>query len=183
MAKYETVNGQWPKTIPPLTEQEAFVAARRLWRFGTKNRWAHKIGPGKHRQRGRAVRVLQEEHPRDKRRMIIVMRVDVRAGWHGLVHDLSHRVHARLHGHSKNYDSHDARHAFIEREMINHVVGSGWLDGKLRRAPKIQPPVDKTKLARERTVASIKRWTSKKKRAETALRKLTRRLRRLERAA
>ena len=105
-------------------------------------------------------------------------------GWKDIVHLLSHYVHGRLH---PNHKPHDARgtHAFIEREMIQHVVNSGWLEGKLKRparAPKPPPTAEERTTAKLANLAErMKRWESKRRRAETALTKLGRQRRRLER--
>jgi hypothetical protein len=70
--------------------------------------------------------------------------------------------------------------------MIEHVVSNGWLEGKLKRERKVKPPPT----AEERTAAKlanltdrIKRWEIKRRRAETALTKLNRQRRRIERQA
>lgn len=165
--KYQTVNGQWPATMPALTEQEAISAARRLYRFGMKKKWPYPIAMDR-KMRGRSVSFrVDNSRP--------VMTINTRKGWHGLVHSMSHRCHERLNGRTKNYSAHDFRHAWIEREMIKHVVGSGWLDGRLRREPKPKPQRDPAQERRARTQAAIERWERKAKRAENALRKLRRR--------
>lgn len=169
MAKYQTVNGQWPAEMPALTEQEAISAARRLYRIWTKEPWHNPI------KIERNMRSRSVDFARDLKGRAIMM-VNTRHGWHGLVHSMSHRVHSRLHRHTKNFSSHDARHAFIEREMIKHVVGSGWLDGRLRREPKPKPQANPAQVRRARILAGIERWERKARRAENALRKLKRRL-------
>jgi hypothetical protein len=63
---------------------------------------------------------------------------------------------------------------FIERTMIQHVVNSGWLEGKLRRPEKPKPSIDIKQVRYQRTLAKIKAWQTKQKRAKTALRKLER---------
>lgn len=105
------------------------------------------------------------------------MTIDVRYGWHGLVHQLSHKIHYRKNGARPDYAEHDWRHEALELAMIRHVVTKGWLDGRLRREPKPAPEVDHARTRRDSTLASISRWTTKAKRAENALRKLRRRLR------
>jgi hypothetical protein len=71
--------------------------------------------------------------------------------------------------------------------MIQYVVGSGWLEGKLKRAErpaKPAPTVEERAAAKLQNLAvRIKRWESKQRRAETALTKLNRQRRRLERLA
>lgn len=56
--------------------------------------------------------------------------------------------------------------------MISHVVGSGWLDGKLKRPEK--PKANPADLRYRRIVDAITRWESKERRAKNALKKLQR---------
>jgi hypothetical protein len=166
---YESVNGQWPagtndgRDLKP-TPQEAISAARRLYRFGMKKPWRGEIKLTS----GRRVTWV--------RRGVLYVNPDERGcgGWHEIVHSMSHLVARRLHG-----EAHGHRHAWIEKEMIAHVVASGWLDGKLRRAEK--PPVDRAAMKRERLAARLKAWESKARRADRAVAKLRRQLARLDR--
>lgn len=163
---YESVNGAWPagtndgRDLKP-TPQEAIAGFRRLYRiaFGRPYRGKIILASGNRRTwyggPGRSVRVNPDERG---------------GGWHEIVHSVSHmasRYHYR--------ENHGYRHAFIERELIKAVVERGWLDGKLKREPKIKPPVDRKAAALAITLTAIKRWEAKKRRAETALRKLGRR--------
>jgi hypothetical protein len=91
-----------------------------------------------------------------------------------MVHDASHWVHEKLHPHAK---THCSPHAELERAMIQHVIAKGWHLPKAKPA-KAKPSVD-DKLAL--VDAATKRWTTKAKRAATALRKLQAKRRRLER--
>jgi hypothetical protein len=59
------------------------------------------------------------------------------------VHDISHWAGRRLYA---DYNPHDHRHAFIERKLAEHVVRSGWLDGKLKREPTQKPEIDRVAL-------------------------------------
>jgi hypothetical protein len=171
--KYQSVNGQWPAgDLPVPTEQEAVAAVKRLYRLVMKKplRLRTKITSGRrytYARRG-------------------VMHVNAKGhyfgGWRDLVHDLSHHCHYRLHPGHKPHDGRGT-HAWIERQMIEHVVNSGWLDGKLRREPKAKPVVDMKAVRHQRALASVKRWEAKLKRAETALRKLRRQARYYERQA
>lgn len=49
--------------------------------------------------------------------------------------------------------------------------------GRLRRRPKPAPEIDRTQLRREKLLAQIRRQEAKRRRAENALRKLSRSLR------
>jgi hypothetical protein len=60
-------------------------------------------------------------------------------GWPDIVHLLSHYVHARKYPGHKPHDGRGT-HAFVERSMIQYVVESGWLEGKLKRAERPAKP-------------------------------------------
>ena len=159
--KYSAVNGQWPEAIPALRPDEALAAAKRLYRFAMKRAY-----PGKWKLASGNRFTWQRSH---------VFYVNPnrsnaeQPGWHDLVHMISHYCHRRLHPRSK---PHDARHHFLEKEMVGYVIAQGWLDGRLHKpAPKRDPSNER----RERTLAGIARWEAKQKRAETALKKLRRR--------
>lgn len=154
---YATVNAVWPATIPPLTEQEAAAAARRLYRIAVD-------APFK----GRIKFVTGRRHTRF---VYGTLNINVKRGWHSLVHTISHRAHRRLNPGRK---PHDFRHAFIEKTLIAAVVSRGWLDGKLKRPEKPKPAVDQRQLRYQRVLARIAAWQKKAKRADTALKKLSR---------
>lgn len=158
--RYQSVNGAWPQSAPALTAQEAVAAAKRLYRLVMRKPWIEKIKVTSGNRRGAAVRYG-------------MMIVNPDAGWKGLVHSLSHRCHYRLHPGHKPHDGRGT-HAFIERTMIEHVVNSGWLEGKLKRPNKPKAEVDVKVIRAKRVAARIKAWEAKRKRAETALRKLAR---------
>ena len=98
---------------------------------------------------------------------------DSGGGWHEIVHGLSHYCAYRLY----RCKPHDARHAFLEKEMIKHVVNSGWLEGKLKRPEKPKTEVDVKQVRRERVLKRMSAWETKRKRAENALKKLRRQAR------
>lgn len=163
LRKYHSVNGQWPegtregRDLKP-TPQEAVSACRRLYRkaFGKAFKGKVKFTSGRNATwiyitaKGRELRVNPDERG---------------GGWHEIVHSISHLAAGRLYN-----ENHGPRHAFIERTLIQHVVSSGWLEGKLRREPK--PAPDKRQMRYARIVSRIETWERKEKRARTALRKL-----------
>lgn len=164
---YENVNGMWPagtndgRDLKP-TAQEAIAGFRRLYRkaFGRPYRGKLILASGNRRtwygSQSRTIRVNPDEGGR---------------GWHEIVHSVSHMAASHLHR-----ENHGPRHAFIERELIAHVVKSGWLDGKLKRPTKIvvRDPRAEAKKKLDNVRAKIKAWTTKRRRAETAIKKLMR---------
>lgn len=178
MAKYQSVNGQWPegtndgRDLKP-TPDEAVRAVQLLWRKFVGKRLPCEVRATSGRRRGGVV----------KRGVLYVNPDRWGGGWHEVVHMISHRVAWKLYPLERSHDA-KGRHAFIERQMIEHVVASGWLDGKLKREPgPVKPKPDRKVVARERAAAALKRWTTKRKRADTAIKKLAAKLCRYERAA
>jgi len=170
--KYQSVNGAWPDNLPIPTGEEAATAARRLYRLimGQPFKGPVKIVSGNRYTyvRGGVLHV----NPNGQHF----------GGWKDLVHGLSHHCHRRK---FPGHKPHDGRgtHAFIEKEMIEHVVNSGWLDGKLKKPERVKPGKAAVQATRHaRVLASIKRWESKRKRADTALKKLARQKRYYERS-
>jgi hypothetical protein len=110
-----------------------------------------------------------------------IFRINPSKGWHDLVHVLSHWCDYVVNGSG----SHDAHHARLELKMIKQVIRRGWLEGKLKREKQwVDPRVIKGNAALdklERQRALLKKWETKKKRAETAIRKLTRQIKAAER--
>lgn len=163
MAKYDSVNGQWPegtdcgRGIKP-SPQEAMAGAKRLYRVAMKRPFRGKVKLTSGRRDTRI------------RRHVLYVNPDWRGGgWHEIVHSISH--HASYHHFREN---HGPRHAFIERELTRYVVEHGWLEGKLKREPKAKPDLDIRALRRDRIIARIKKWEARRKRADTALKKLRR---------
>jgi hypothetical protein len=160
---YERVNEEWPantnagRDLKP-TADEATRAVKLLWRKWTKRPfpWTIRVTSGNRRtwiaDRPKTFNVNPDERS---------------GGWHEVVHSMSHLVAWKLHPGSKN---HGAQHHWIEQEMVKHVVASGWLEGKLKRPEK--PPVDKKAAKIANVALRIKRWETRRRRAETALRKL-----------
>ena len=154
--RYEPVNTIWPETIPSISKEEALRAKRKLLRH---------FGEGK----------FKTVHPRVRRCWIAKTPPfnTLSRGWRRLVHDLSHRITDKFRGLGR---PHNPYHARIENEMAKYVIEMGWLNGTLKPAPRHDPnPTDIDKLAR--IMATMKRWETKRKRAETAIKKLRTRVR------
>lgn len=171
--RYEPVRATLPETMPAITRVEAERALRRLWmRFGPAD-W--KAGVKRYRARSsRSYKFIA-------RRCWISTKPTSGndRGWGRLVHDVSHRIFARYYPSRR---SHDPLHARYETDVAAYVVEQGWLDGKLKPPPKVKTRAS-TSVKLERVDAAIKRWTSKAKRAQTALSKLRAKRRRLEKAS
>lgn len=166
--KYKAVNGQWPDVMSMPDEHEAVAAVKRLYRFafGKPLRKPIKLTSGN-----------RYTHPRSG-----VWYVNPKGhhfgGWKDLVHDLSHYAHWVKHSHFKSYKPHDANHHFLEKEMVEYVIKSGWLDGKLKS--KAKPKVVDKKATKVASIQTrIENWERKRRRAENALKKLYRQQRRL----
>jgi hypothetical protein len=163
MAKYQSVNGAWPegtregRDLKP-TPQEALSGARRLYRkaFGRPFKGTMKLTSGR-------------RYTYIRCGVFYVNPDQGGGGWHEIVHGISHYATARLH---PKAPGHGFQHAFIERELIQHVIDSGWLEGKLKREAKAEgdPIADR----HARVLSKIATWERKQRRAETALRKLAR---------
>lgn len=159
--RYATVNAAWPETVPIPTDAEAISAVKRLYRFAMGKPWGKKI---------KLTSGNRYTWPRYG-----VYRINPKGhhfgGWKDLVHDVSHYCHSRLH---PNKGAHDHRHEWLEKEMTHYVVSHGWLDGKLKRDMPEKPKADPKQVRYQRVVKRIEAWERKQKRAQTALKKLTR---------
>jgi hypothetical protein len=133
-ANYDNVNATWPEDAPVPTPQEAIAGARKLVRLAaklggptspqlrTRFKWQATSGNRSTWPRAGVFYVNPDEFPF--------------GGWKDICHGISHWAGRRLFPDAK---PHDARTAFIERTLAEHVVASGWLDGKLRRQAKPKP--------------------------------------------
>lgn len=164
---YESVNSAWPegtrdgRDLKP-TPAEAVAAVRRLWRFAMKKPCPFEIKTTSGNRRGGIRRGILSVNP-DR----------WGGGWHEVVHMISHHCAFRLYPKARAHDA-LGRHAFVEREMIQHVVASGWLDGKLRRPENPEATTDLKAKRHGRIQKRITEWERKRKRAEAALQKLRR---------
>jgi hypothetical protein len=151
--RYERVNALWPEGgLPPLTDQEAISAAKRLYRLGMGQAFKGEF------------RITTGNRNTWIRNRVFV--VNPSKGWHNLVHSISHLSHYRKH---PGKSGHHWTHAEYERKMIEAVVSKGWLNGSLRRE---QPVVDSAAIRYQRVLKRIDNWERKLKRAENALTKL-----------
>lgn len=137
--KYVSVNNQWPegtregRDLKP-TSQEAMTAARRLYRFAMKKPFAGKVvltSGNRYTWIRRGVLYVNPDlGGGDPVCFVDGVPQPRGGGWHELVHLMSHLCANRLFPHAKG---HGHQHESLERDMIAHVVESGWLEGKLKR--------------------------------------------------
>lgn len=171
--KYHSVNSQWPANLPPLSDQEALAGAKRLLRkaMGKKLRpgWKWKIATGNRRTwPRRGVFYVNPNRTGDLRHF--------QSGWPDIVHFISHWAMYALH---PTWSAHCSAHLSLEKELTEYVIGQGWLEGKLKTEPKaVVPAIDRRYT---NVVAGIARWSTKLKRAKTALAKLERKRKYYER--
>lgn len=170
---YDDVNSAWGGvTVPPITQKESVpLFAKLIKKFGRHEDRGTMVVPYWARK-GR--RVWASPKPQDTTRAS-------NGGLPGLgrmIHDASHVVFEWRH---PTFLTHSHRHAELEREMIQFVVTKGWhLPKPKKPKPAKVVPTAADKLAR--ILAAEKRWTTKLKRADTALKKLARQRRYYERA-
>jgi hypothetical protein len=176
VARYADINSAsiCPPECPAITRIEAERAAYRLckkfgperWR-ATSNKWGRWIGPSQVR-RVWLSKAATTRHGK---------------GWRRLAHDVSHRI---FRGHYPDRRPHDPLHAHYERQIVAHIVESGWLNGVLlpkTRKPKPTPTKHETRSAELAKIdGAVTRWESKAKRAKNALAKLHAKRKRIERA-
>jgi hypothetical protein len=162
--RYDAVRAALPDVLPPTTKEEARRAAQRIQRHFRTDDSKRMYG----RLLPRGIRMHRDwvgEY-----------------GWLNIIHDMSHRIFGYHYPHKR---PHDPLHAHYETEVAKYVVASGWLDGTLK--PKVKPPKPKPTADEIRAAdiakleAAIKRWTTKAKRANTAIVRLNRKLNRIRR--
>lgn len=162
--KYHAVNGRWPDEVPALTGPEAIAAAKRLYRSAMKRPWKGKwaLTSGN-----------RFTWPRGSTFYVNPNRGTGRdGGWRDLVHMMSHYCHQQI---WPRHRPHGSNHHSIEKDMVQYVLDHGWLDGRLRPKQAAEPDAASKAAAKlARLDASAKRWTTKLRRADTALRKIKR---------
>lgn len=164
--RYDRVNGTWPPDMPKLDGDEAIRAARLLIREGFRY-----YGMTAEMKRKRKFKLTSGNRHTWPRRGVWAVNPNYshRPGWQGMVHSISHWVHARAY---PNRRGHDGTHSIIEKHLIEHVIAEGWLAGKLKREAKAKPERNVKAERHANVKAKMVKWEAKRKRAETALKKL-----------
>lgn len=165
--RYDPVDALWRSiTVPPITRAKGVSAAKKLARhFGGLADCSPNVT--------RRVRYLG-----DGRRCWISTTggYDIQKGWARLAHDMAHTIYRRRHNGA--FPPHGGGHAKLEREVVEYIIAQSWLLFPLRTKPK--PTLDEKRATKLASIdARIARWTTKAKRAATALRKLQRAYKRL----
>lgn len=168
---YRRVNEAWPKPLPKMAFAEGARAVRKLYRFVTGQTFTGEIIETSGNRFNYA------------RRGVFYLNTQGYSGhgaWHDLIHDVSHTLVNRVW--LDKIKPHSREHARLELRLVKEAVKRGWLTGALKDQPK---PVKQERDARVatliRTEALIAKWETKLKRAQTALKKLSRRKRYYER--
>jgi hypothetical protein len=156
-----------PSNVPVLTEAEAVRAARKLYRFFKSKTWT---GP---------VRVTSGNRHSWFYRGVMVVNPD--AGWQRFLSDWGW-YHFRTGSHKRRTTG-----WAYALKATNEATKRGWFTGALQveEEPEVQPPTPDEQLDHRLAVIdkSLKRWETKRKRANTAIKKLVRRQKALIRAA
>lgn len=174
--RYEPVATTLPPLLPAITREEATRAAKKLYRH---------FGGTEHGSVDMLTRARWRRHYRSKRGALpswvskhATAHDNNRKGWGALIHDVSHDIHDQR---TPRLRPHDGAHAKLEAEVAAYVVAQGWLAGTLKPSPKAKPTPHERRVAKLANLDKrIKKWTTRQKRATTALRKLSRQRRALE---
>lgn len=98
-------------------------------------------------------------------------------GWAEIVHSISHHVHHRVNPRLSGHQF----HAFTEERLVAYAIARGFHLGALKRKPRAAK--DPVAVKRAALAARLKGWTTKAKRADTAIRKITAQIKRLDKKA
>lgn len=167
--RYDPVDALWKGvTVPPLGREEGVQAAKRLYRrFGSLADCSPNVTRRpSYRGAGRRVWISATGG------------YSIYKGWARLAHDCAHGIFRQRH--NRSFRPHDGGHAKLEREVVEYIIAQSWLLFPLRSVAKPTPTPDEKRATKLAALdARIARWTTKAKRAATALRKLHRAHRRL----
>ena len=165
MTTYRDINSVWPEPYPVPTPQEAITGAKRLIRVA--HRLAIQDGVVA-KLRPRKFKITSGRRDTQLRGGVWHINPNLQGhwGWHQIVHSISHWAQQRY---WPKADGHGALHAWIEKELADYAI-KNFLDGQLKKAPA--PEVDKIAVRAAAVAKRIKVWEAKRRRADTALRKL-----------
>lgn len=168
---YKDVNAAWPTPYPVPTAQEAITGVKQLLRV------AHRlviedgaIPKFVKRRKWRGFKTTTGNRHTWPNGGVFYVNPNWRGmyGWHGIVHNVSHWIG---HHYWPKEGAHSPRHVWIEAELADYAI-KNLIGGQLRRPEK--PKADPITKRAERVAARLKKWQTRKRRAENAIRKLRR---------
>jgi hypothetical protein len=169
------VNDKFEGKAPVLPADESVKAAKRLYRRAMGRPWD---GPVKLTSGNRSTWVWRD---------VLVVNPDERHGAGGLreiIHSISHYAHSVKH---PNDAPHSSRQVYLERDLVDYAIASGFLDGKLASKAKPKPPVepkakpDKVVVKYNAMVKRRDKWKAEAERANRLLKKAEAEVRTYER--
>lgn len=167
---------------PPVTREEMEKAIRKLWRFALRETFDGKIEFGRRNASGGYLIRVWKRRGYDYRTALPELMIGMEEAnrtdlWEQLVAGCAYWM--------ARYAKNEENTSYLGYMMVREVIKRGWLDGRL--GAKLIPPKSREERAaekRRKTVGSIKArikaWTTKHKRATTALKKLNAQLKRME---
>ena len=171
MTTYRAVNAMWPEPYPVPTSREAIIGAKRLIRRAHRLAIEDGAIPKFAKLRPRKFKITSGNRYTEIRSGVWYVNPNQgnHWGWHQIVHGVSHWAQRHY---WPQADGHGALHAWLEAELANYAI-TNFLGGQLGQKPKPKV-VDKIAVRAAAVVKRIKAWEAKRKRADTALRKLRR---------
>ena len=161
------VNTKWPSPLPVPSDQEAITGAKRLYRKAMGRPWKGevKVTSGNRHTwiRGRTMYVNPDGWP---------------SSWRGSVHGIAHWCHYQLNPRDSN---HSDKQAYLERDLTDYALASGFLTGALKSKAKPKGKKDSVVERHERLMNRETSWETKLTRAQNALKKVQKERRAYER--
>jgi hypothetical protein len=165
------VNSVWPSDMPIPSAKEAITGAKRLYRRAMGRPFKGKVVVTSGNRYTWVRRGVMYVNPNSRWG---------RKGWPEIVHLLAHYCHSRKH---PNARPHDHRELDMEADLTRYAIASGFHLGKLKRPEMAKKPKPDLKTSRRQAAeAALKRWQTKQKRTETAIKKYRRKIRYYEKA-
>ena len=172
MTTYRAVNAMWPDPFPVPTSREAITGAKRLIRRAHRLAIEDGAIPKYAKLRPRKFKITSGRRYTEIRSGVWYVNPNQgnHWGWHQIVHGISHWAQRHY---WPQADGHGPLHAWLESELADYAI-KNFLDGKLARPEKVKAPADKIAVRAAAVAKRIKKWEAKRRRADTALRKLHR---------
>lgn len=169
MTTYREINNAWPDPTPEPSAQEAISGVKRLVllmaRHAKEEGVAHSYRP-----RGKKYKATSGSRYTKMSSGTWYVNPNGRhfGGWLDIVHCVSHWAQRRFWPRER---PHGPRHVYLEKLCAEYAIAN-FLDGQLASRAKPKAKRSPVEARAARVAAALKRWTAKKRRAETALRKL-----------